>query len=60
MQTHSLLRGQISGFIASSLTWILFVTAAAVGELNVAGQNIMDVSRIAIGDVQEVGFLAMI
>jgi hypothetical protein len=55
---HSLLR--ISGFIASSLTWILFVTAAAVGESNVAGRNIMDVSRIAIGDVQEVGFHAMI
>jgi acylphosphatase len=36
-----------------------FVTAPAPAESNVAGQNVMAVSGIVTGNVQEVGFRAM-
>jgi hypothetical protein len=60
MQIHSLFQARISVFIASSIIWILFVTAPAAAESNVASQNIIAVSGIVTGNVQEVGFRAMI
>jgi acylphosphatase len=62
MQMHSLFRARISIFIASSITWSLFLTASASAESNVASQNTttIAVSGIVTGNVQEVGFRAMI
>jgi acylphosphatase len=60
MQMHSLFQARFSIFIAPSIIWILFVTAPAAAESNVAGQNIIAVSGIVTGEVQEVGFRAMI
>ena len=59
MRMHSLLR-RMSVFIASSITLILFVIAPAPAELNVAGQNVIAVSGIVTGNVQQVGFRALI
>ena len=59
MRMQSLLR-RISVFIASSITLILFGIAPAPAELNVAGQNIIAVSGIVTGNVQQVGFRALI
>jgi acylphosphatase len=59
MRMHSLLR-RISIFIASSITLILFGIAPAPAESNVAGQNIIAVSGIVTGNVQQVGFRALI
>jgi len=60
MQMNSLFRAQIAVFIASSITWVLFAAAPAPAESNVASQNIIAVSGIVTGNVQEVGFRAMI
>jgi len=60
IQIHSLFQARISTFIASSIIWILFATLPAPAESNVAGQNIIAVSGTVTGNVQEVGFRAMI
>jgi len=60
MQMHSLFQARISVLVASSIVWILFVTAPAPAESNVAGQSIIAVSGIVTGNVPEVGFRAMI
>ena len=59
MRMQSLLR-RISVFIASSITLILFGIAPAPAESNVAGQNVIAVSGIVTGNVQQVGFRALI
>jgi acylphosphatase len=58
MQMHSLFRARISIFIASSITWILFLTASASAESNVASQNTttIAVSGIVTGNVQAIRY----
>jgi len=56
---HSIWR-RIAVVVASSLTWAVLVTAPASAESSVAAQNVTAISGIVTGNVQKVGFRAMI
>jgi acylphosphatase len=56
---HSI-QPRVAVVIASSLTWAVLVTAPASAESSVAAQNLMAISGIVTGNVQKVGFRAMI
>jgi acylphosphatase len=47
-------------FLATSITWTLLVIAPALAESSVASQNAIAVSGVVTGNVQQVGFRAMI
>jgi acylphosphatase len=56
---YSILR-RIAVVVASSLTWAVLVTAPASAESSVATQNVVAISGIVTGNVQKVGFRAVI
>jgi acylphosphatase len=56
---HSIWR-RIAVVIASSLTWAVLATAPASAESSVAAQNVVAISGIVTGNVQKVGFRAVI
>jgi acylphosphatase len=56
---HSIWR-RIAVVVASSLTWAVVVTAPASAESSVAAQNVVAIAGIVTGNVQKVGFRAMI
>jgi acylphosphatase len=56
---HSILR-RTAFVIASSLTWAVVAIAPASAESSVAAQNVIAISAIVTGNVQKVGFRAMI
>jgi acylphosphatase len=59
MRMHDLLRRK-SVFIAAAISCTLITIASAPAQSNAAGMNVIAVSGIVTGNVQEVGFRAMI
>jgi acylphosphatase len=56
---HSIWR-RIAVVVALSLTWAVVATAPASAESSVAAQNVVAIAGIVTGNVQKVGFRAMI
>jgi acylphosphatase len=56
---HSI-RRRMAVVVASSLTWAVVVTASASAESSIAAQNVVAIAGIVTGNVQKVGFRAMI
>ena len=59
MRMHNLLRRK-SVFIAAAISCTLITVAADPAQSNAADMNVMAVSGIVTGNVQQVGFRAMI